>query len=386
VKPTVLVVGPTPPPLQGMSVFTRMLVREGALDRAYRVVHLETADRRSMENMGRLDVRNVLLALIHAWCLLVLIGRHRPGVVYIGIAQNRLGYLRDAVFMAIARVAGRRIVIHLHGSAFREFHDRSGLLMRWVIRRTLRWATRVAVLSPRLRWIFHDLVPPDRIRAVAAGVPDPAAASGTGSGSTRSGRGREGGREVVVGYLGLLQRAKGFVTLLEAAASLHREEPGRYRFLLAGDWFSVDERAAAARLLAVVGLEERVELLGQVDGAAKIRFLRSLDLLVFPGQQPEGLPLVVLEAMAAALPVVATPMGAIPDVVLPGRTGELVAPGDDAALAAAIRRLAAKPEVRTRYGAAARRLYLEQYTEEACVERVIRLLATDPVTVGAGAG
>jgi glycosyltransferase involved in cell wall biosynthesis len=365
-KPAVLIIGPTPPPLQGMSVFTRMLVRAGGLDRAYRVIHLETADRRSMENMGRFDLRNVVLALAHAGRLLALIVRHRPGVVYIGIAQNRLGYLRDVVLMAIARLTGRRIITHLHGSAFRELYADAGPVMRLVIRRSCRWPARVAVLSPRLLPIFDGLVPPHRLLAVPAGVDDPQEVGPTAAPTA--------GAPIRIGYLGLFARAKGFLRLLEAAAALHAAEPGRYCFLFAGDWLSDEERAGAASLLSDPGLSSRVSLREPVEGAAKAEFLRSLDLLVFPGEQPEGLPLVVLEAMAAARPVVATSVGAIPDVVRPGATGALVPPGDTAALVAAIRRLADDRSARERYGAAGRRLYLEHYTAEACVERMVGLL------------
>lgn len=367
-KAPVLIIGPTPPPLQGMSVFTGMLVRPGGMDRAVRVVHLETADRRSMENMGRLDVRNVWLALVHAARLLALIVRYRPAVVYIEISQNRLGYLRDVMFMAIARVTGRGMVAHLHGSAFRGFHDASGPVMRWVIRRSLGWARQVVVLSDRLRGIFEGLVAPERIGVAAAGVADPFP---DGPPPVRSGAGA-----VTVGYLGLFYEPKGFLAVLEAAAELHASAPGRYRFRLAGDWFSGAERDAAAALIAAGGLGEVVELLEPVVGDGKREFLASLDILVFAGMQPEGLPLVVLEGMAAGRAVVATPVGAIPDVVIPGETGTLVRPGDRSALTAAIAALAADPGERRRLGAAARRLYLEHYTEDRCIERMVRLLTT----------
>jgi glycosyltransferase involved in cell wall biosynthesis len=402
---TVLIIGPTPPPYQGQSVFTAMLLAPGALDRAFRVVHLETADRRPLDNMGRLDVHNVRLGLAHTVRLARLIRRHRPQVVYIGVAQNRLGYLRDAVFMTVARLFGCRIVTQLHGSALGDFYQGAGPVMRWVIRTTSGWLSAAAVLSPRLLHVYDELVPPERLRAVAAGVPDPlatapmaaSAASGPSVGRAAGGEGgggdagrlaggarggaagggaggRAGGDGVVVGYLGTLYEPKGYLELIRAAALLSRDQPEGYTFRLAGDWFSEAERRQAMELVAGSGLDGVVEVVGPVAGAAKGEFLASLDFLVFPGHQPEGLPLVVLEAMAAGRPVVATPMGAIPDVIVPGETGDLVPPRDPAALAAAIRRLAADPAARARYGAAGRERYLAEYTEEKCVERTVELL------------
>jgi glycosyltransferase involved in cell wall biosynthesis len=351
-----------------MSVFTEMLVRPGGLDRAVHVVHLETADRRSMENMGRLDVRNVWLAGVHAWRLLVLIVRHRPDVVYVPLAQNRLAYLRDVVFMALARVTGRRLVTHLHGSAFRDLHDGSGRAMRWLIRVSLGWSAAVVVLSEGLRWVFEGLVPSDRIRVAAAGVAD---FFPSGPPPAR----RDDG-PITVGYLGLFYRPKGFVTLLEAAASLHARAPGRYRFVFAGDWFSNDERTAAAAVAEPDALGGTLALRPPVDGAGKRSFLESVDILVFPGEQPEGLPLVVLEGMSAGRAVVATSVGAIPDVVVPDRTGVLVPPGDLEALVSAIERLAADPAARANLGRRARELYLDHYTEDRCIERMAELLRT----------
>jgi glycosyltransferase involved in cell wall biosynthesis len=113
-----------------------------------------------------------------------------------------------------------------------------------------------------------------------------------------------------------------------------------------------------------------------VTGDEKRAFLESLDILVFAGTQPEGLPLVVLEGMAAGRAIVATPVGAIPDAVVPGETGVLVPAGDRTALAGAVSMLAADPETRRRMGAAGRRRYLEHYTDERCIERMVSLFTT----------
>src|SRR5512146_2501468 len=124
-RPAVVVIGPTPPPFHGMAVYTRMLVSSSRLAQSYRVLHLDTSDRRSLDNMGRLDARNVALALRHAAALRALLRRERPQVVYIELSQNALAFLRDAVLVQVARLHGCAVAAHLHGSDFQAFYRRS---------------------------------------------------------------------------------------------------------------------------------------------------------------------------------------------------------------------------------------------------------------------
>ncbi|HEX6938347.1 MAG TPA: glycosyltransferase family 4 protein [Longimicrobiales bacterium] len=374
---TVLVIGPTPPPYQGMAVFTEMLLRSPVLARAYDVVHLDTADRRGLENMGRFDARNVLLALRHAAALAALVVRRRPDVIYVEVAQNEWGYLRDAVFIAIGRAFGRRVVTHLHGSHFRAFYETARPPFRWVVRRTSRWLSGALVLGEGLRGLYRGLLPDDRVMVAPNGIADPFPEGAP----TRAGR--DDG-PVTVAYLGALFRPKGFLELLRAAALLKDAVP-RLRFVFAGAWVSEDERADAAAWVAREGLERVVAFPGVVSGEGKRTFLREADIFVFPGYQAEGLPLVVLEAMAAALPVVSTPVGAIPDAVRDGVTGLLVPPCDAAALAGAIRRLAEDAALRERMGRAGRERFLEEFTDGRCVERLV--MALDRICEGIeGAG
>jgi glycosyltransferase involved in cell wall biosynthesis len=119
--------------------------------------------------------------------------------------------------------------------------------------------------------------------------------------------------------------------------------------------------------------EGGVEFVGRVDGEAKWGLFERADLLVFPGYQPEGLPLVILEAMAAGLPVVSTDTGAVRDVVVDGVTGLIVDKRNPAALAAAVRRLAGDSGLRRRLGEAGRERYLAEFTEERCARRLVSL-------------
>ena len=102
------------------------------------------------------------------------------------------------------------------------------------------------------------------------------------------------------------------------------------------------------------------------------RLLGALDIFVLPSLR-EALPIAVMEAMAMGLPVVATRVGGIPEVVEDGMTGCLVPPGDEAALAAALGRLVADPALAARLGAAGRARVQAQFTVEQMVRRVEHL-------------
>ncbi len=107
----------------------------------------------------------------------------------------------------------------------------------------------------------------------------------------------------------------------------------------------------------------RVELVGPRTGAAKARELAWADLFAFPSRyRNEGQPLVVLEALAAGLPIVSTRHRGIPDTVREEREALLVEPGDVEGLSAALLRLAEDPELRARLGAAGRSRYVDQYS------------------------
>lgn len=118
------------------------------------------------------------------------------------------------------------------------------------------------------------------------------------------------------------------------------------------------------------GLTDTVLLLGFVPGAA--RYLKALDLFVLPSVK-EGLPYTVMEAMAAGVPIVATRVGGIPDLIDTQRSGLLVPPKNPQALAEAIAAIITHPDrARTMAGAAQRNIE-EHFRMGAMLERTIGL-------------
>jgi glycosyltransferase involved in cell wall biosynthesis len=165
-------------------------------------------------------------------------------------------------------------------------------------------------------------------------------------------------------FVGRLRIRKGVEVLLEALAELARRGRGTPPLLIAGDG---EHRGALERKTAELGLGERVRFLGRRGAADVQRLLRQARALVVPSIY-EGMPLVVLEAMEAALPVVASRVSGIPEVVMDGETGWLVPPEDPEALAAALEELLADPEEARRRGEAGRRRVEDLYRPAAAAQ------------------
>jgi glycosyltransferase involved in cell wall biosynthesis len=164
----------------------------------------------------------------------------------------------------------------------------------------------------------------------------------------------------ILAVVGRLEPQKGHAVLLDAMPAILRQHP-RARLVCVGDGAL---RRQLERQTRDFGLGDAVRFTGfRSDVAA---WMALADVMVLPSFF-EGLPLVAIEAMAAARPVVATAVDGTPEVVLDGETGLTVPPGNPEALAAAVCRLLADPLLRWRMGWAGRRRALGSFTQERFV-------------------
>jgi len=167
---------------------------------------------------------------------------------------------------------------------------------------------------------------------------------------------------IVFGFVGRLVSQKAPLVLLEAFAAAARAEP-RARLALIG----AGPLEGPMRKLAIqLGIEGYVLWLGECDARA---IVSAFDVFTLPSRK-EGLPYVVLEAMAAGLPVVATATAGVEILVEPGRNGAVVPRDDVPAFAEAMVRLALDPELRARYGRASQKR-VSHFTVEAMAERTL---------------
>jgi glycosyltransferase involved in cell wall biosynthesis len=157
--------------------------------------------------------------------------------------------------------------------------------------------------------------------------------------------------------VGRLKAPKDPLTLVRALASLGAAP---FEAVIVGDG---PDRPSVEAELERLGLGPVARLVGERDDVLEL--LGGADIFVLSSRS-EGLPLSILEAMSAGLPVVASRVGGVPELVLDGETGLLVPPGEPSSLAAAIERLLVDPALRNRLGAAGRARVEEYFDLDRC--------------------
>jgi glycosyltransferase involved in cell wall biosynthesis len=225
----------------------------------------------------------------------------------------------------------------------------------------LRFFDGIAAVSRSVAQQLRHAGTRKRVRVIPNGVPTP----GPAIDSPLADQIRTGDR-MVVGTVGRLSSEKGASVLIEAAARICPDFP-RVRFVVVGNGpLRSDLEARVCKL----GMTRQFFFMGERKDVAQI--YRSFDIYVLPSLQ-EGMPMALLEAMAAGLPVVATKVGGVPDLVRDPSLATLVEPGDPSALAAGIRDLLTDPSRRERMGLNARRRVEEDFSTAAMAQRYVEL-------------
>jgi glycosyltransferase involved in cell wall biosynthesis len=260
-----------------------------------------------------------------------------PTVVHIHFA-SRGSTLRKMLLAQLVLRARKPLILHAHGAGFDQFHRGLPAPVRRLVNRTMQGAHVVIVLSSQWRDFYIrecELAPsqvvvlPNPVK-VPARIPD-----------------RAGRSTVQFLHLGRLGQRKGGYDLISAFAALPESLRQRARLVMAGD----GDVEGMKKLAEPLG--PNVKILSWIDAQERDRLLAESDVFVLPSYA-EGVPMSLLEAMAAGLPAITTAVGGIPDVFSHGAEGLLVTPGDRAQLTTALSQLITDEPTRL---AAGRRAY-----------------------------
>lgn len=348
----VVMAGPLPPMIGGMST----VIDDIAHSSLAREVELKLFDtgKRTPEGRSLMQAIETRFMLWRAWWQAL--GPAQSTLAHIHTCSG-LTYFLDGLYVLLARLRGVPVVLHVHGARFDDFLDGLSPFMLGLARFIARHVARVVVLSGEWEKKLAARLPGAHLAVIENGVAEPRFVEVNKS---------EG--EIIVLFLGNLCQRKGVWDLV---ACVGRLSPGARLVLVGGE----EDPGIAATLrehLAREGLLEHVELAGSAVGEAKYRWLCRADIFVLPSYA-EGVPISMLEAAAAGLPLIVTPVGGIPSVLTDGEHALFVQPGDHDALASAINRLAGEPLLRARLGGAAREHVLARYGIENTARKYLDL-------------
>lgn len=323
----------------GIGTYCRTLLDSALADHVDLRFVQTSSQRRTLLASGHATAGNLLEALRDCGRFFRACLAHRPGIVHICTAPG-LSFLKNGLFVILARLAGCRVLLHPH-CGFAKLYGGSRY-WQWFCARIFRLSSAVLVLSRE--WVgLETILPGVRVHYLPNAIDirpyDEIAAR----------RSPKGGRPVNLLYLGYLGTAKGTYDLLEAFRILDAGG-SEVNLSLVGDFLSDLDRATLSEMIAgSAGPGKTWTLVPPVVGEVKLACFERADIFVFPSHN-EGMPMAILEAMASGLPVAATAVGGIPDLILDGRNGFLtpsLAPQD---LARSIERLCKDPVLRKDIG------------------------------------
>jgi glycosyltransferase involved in cell wall biosynthesis len=352
-KKKILILGKLPPPYMGPAIATDIILKS-SLRRSFDLAHLNTKVNASLSSIGRWGIGKIFRSCALYIQMTGKLIASRPDLVLIPFSQDTVPFIKDSFYILLAKLFRKKVVLHLRGSNFLGWLERSSSLTRWYVKKIIRLSDGVIVLGKNLRYLFDGFLPEEKIFVVPNGA-DFSFPARTD-------------HHLRILYFANLFRAKGIEDVLEGIKIVFDSGIKNFHTDIVGDWLERDTRQWCESFVNKHHLPVRFH--PPASGEKKFHFFANADVFVFTPREPEGHPWVIVEAMAAGLPVIATDKGAIAESVHHGENGFIVKEKSPEEIAAGITRLLNDGMLRTKMGQRSRRLYEEEFTENKMAVRL----------------
>ena len=288
--------------------------------------------------------------LVIVWNALTFVMRSSPDIVHVH-SSHRFSFYRAGFYVFFAsRVWNCPVVLHIHGSSFDAFVSTKSVFVRRYLSAVFDTADEIIVLSEYWKRTLGSHTDAEKLTVIPNAVDDDDYAPAFDDGIPH------------IVFVSNMIKRKGIIELADAINDLARSD-AEFRLSLAGK----GPRSAHAEALAAG--HDNVEYLGYISEAKKQELLGTASIFVLPSYA-EGLPIAILEAMAAGNAIVSTTVGAIPEVI-GEENGILVEPGAAKPLAEALAELVADPERTAAMGQANREAAERQYAWSTVSEELL---------------
>lgn len=260
--------------------------------------------------------------------------------------------LRKAILTLIAIIFNKPVLIHAHGAEFHLTFFKLPTFVRQILGKIFQQSAAFIVLSKTWQdfYVAYLGLNAAKVFVLSNPVELPSQVPN-----------RAGCRHINLAFFGRVGQRKGTFDLINAFAQLTSQQQERCHLFIAGD----GESEKAKALVKELSLEKKITFLGWINAQQRDDVLQIADIFLLPSYN-EGLPMAILEAMGWGLPIITTPVGGIPEVVISEKNGLLVNPGDVQQLSAAIGLLVENESLRLSMGRLARETVAPFKVETYC--------------------
>lgn len=282
------------------------------------------------------------------------IRKKKPDVVHIHSSFGPSFY-RKMPFILLSSSKGIPVINHIHGAEFDRFYEQASPRKQRLVRKIYNKCTRLIVLSEEWKEKMMQIVPEEKVVVVPNYSRIPRSIC------------QEKRKPLQILFMGELGQRKGCYDIPEIFQRIsgHIEDA---RLIMAGD----GELDQVRQAFADRNLQDKVDFPGWVRGEEKEKLLQESSVFLFPSYH-EGMPMVVLEAMAYELGIVTTNVGGIPQLILNGQNGFCEKPGDTDSMSRDLMTLLTDEDLRKRFGYAARELVDEKYGLESHLQKLQKI-------------
>lgn len=354
-KKSILFFGKIPPPYIGPAVATKKILNS-RLSEYFEIIHFDISHQKNFNQLGKLGLSNFIYPFIFYYRLLIILYKKDPDIVYIPSQQSTLTFLRDIPLFIITKIYGKKLVCHLRGGYFLKWYNESNFLTKWVICRAQKLIDAQIVLGHNLIDLYKPFMDIDKIFVVPNG----------GSFDYPDKKTKEN-KIINILFLGNFIRSKGIIDFIKAGINLPPEYYEKIVLQIAGN--HVDSKEEIEGLLNSK-LDISLNNLGPITGEDKNAILINADIFVFPTfYRNEGHPWVIVEALAAGLPIISTNRGAIIESVIDGYNGFIIEPNSPKEIIEKILKLVDDKNLRNQMGKNSKKIYKEKFTEKILVKK-----------------
>lgn len=364
IKPRILISGHLPPPMGGIATYYQSLLNS-SLPKQVDLLFVETSSqKRVLSQTGTFSFSNLISGIEDCIRFSKAVIKHRPQVTHIATAF-RLSFVKHSVCVLIARLAGSRVLLHHHCSLASLYTDQPRW-WQWFFRLIIHLTNGVIALSSEWNQL-NTIVPGCAVYYLPNAI-DLTAYRAIALGRSVAAKNPP---QLKVLYLGYLGKAKGSFDLIEAAKVISTKNIPAI-FDLVGEELATGEGEQLKKQITQDGLGNILTLHPVALGSKKIDFYREADVFIYPSYS-EGMPIAVIEAMACGLPIIATRVGGLPDLVDDGFNGLLVDAGHADQLVRAIQSLNSDPDLRFAMQLNSYQSAFDKYDMEKHVPRLVSI-------------